>query len=263
MKLTLLLLSLAAGAASQSSAQAIQDAATKTSGLSPVKVTDLEGTTHHVQGIELDDSHLWVTSVDKDHHAGYLHEFSLAGGRHLRTVDVTAGERYHAGGISADGGSLWIPVAEYRRASSSVIQKRSLRTLELEYQFTVDDHIGCIAAAGDLLIGGNWDSREFYLWDRNGRLVRKVPNPSGNGYQDMKFEDGHLVASGLLPDGMGAIDWLDYPSLRLVRRVAMGRTSRGVPYTNEGMAKRGDRLFLLPEDSHSRLFEFVVPPARE
>jgi hypothetical protein len=38
--------------------------------------------------------------------------------------------------------------------------------------------------------------------------------------------------------------------------------SRGVPYTSEGMAIRGDRILLLPEDSPSRLFQFsFVAPA--
>jgi len=238
-------------------------AAAMAADLEPVRITELQGTTHHVQGIELDETHLWVTSVDKERHKGFLHEFALPGGRHLRTVDVTAGEQYHAGGIAADGGSVWIPVAEYRRASSSVIQKRNLRTLRLESQFAAGDHIGCVAVAPDGLLGGNWDTRELYLWDRTGRLVRKTANPTANRYQDMKVEGGRLVASGLLPDGSGAIDWLEYPSLRLVRRVAMGRTSRNIPYTNEGMTVRGNRVFLLPEDGPSRLFEFLVPTGRE
>jgi hypothetical protein len=229
--------------------------------LAPVRVTALQGVTYHVQGIERDETHLWVTSVDKDRHKGYLHEFSLPGGRHVRTVDVTVGEQYHAGGIAADGGSVWIPVAEYRRASSSVIQKRNLRTLELESQFAAGDHIGCIAVVPDGLLGGNWDTRDLYLWDRTGRLLRKVANPTENRYQDMKFEGGRLVGSGLLAGGSGAIDWLEYPSLRLLRRVAMGRSDRGVVYTNEGMTIRGDRVFLLPEDGPSRLFEFLAPAA--
>src|SRR5262249_54986516 len=139
---------------------------------------------------------------------------------------------------------------------------RNLRTLELETQFAADDHIGCIAATPDGLIGGNWDTRDLYLWDRAGHLVRKVANPTPNRYQDMKFQGGQLVASGLLADGSGAIDWLEYPSLRLLRRVAMGKSDRGVAYTSEGMTIRGNRVFLLPEDGPSRLFEFLIQPAR-
>jgi hypothetical protein len=227
--------------------------------LTLVRTIDLHGDTHHVQGIDFDESRFWATSVDKDRRKGYLQEFSIDAGKLLRTVDVTQGDRFHPGGISAAGESLWVPVAEYRRESSSSVQKRSIRTLKLEYQFDVADHIGCIAAAPGILLGANWDSREFYLWDQAGRLLRKVPNPTANAYQDIKFVDGRLVASGLLPDRKGAIDWLEYPSLRLLRRIAVGETSRGIPYTSEGMAVRGDRLFLLPEDSPSRLFQFRYP----
>ena len=236
-------------------------AAAQSNDLTLVRTSDLRGDTHHVQGIEFDEHRLWVTSVDKAERKGYLQEFSLDAGERLRTVDVTNGERFHPGGISADGKSIWVPVAEYRRDSSSIVQKRSLRTLELEFQFDVADHIGCIAVAPGVLVGANWDSRDFYVWDGTGRLMRKVPNPTTNAYQDIKFVDGQLVASGHLPGQAGAIDWLEYPSLRLIRRISVGQTSRGVLYTNEGMAIRGDQLFLLPEDSPSRLFQFrVVAP---
>ena len=49
-------------------------------GLSPVRTIVLKGTTHHVQGIDFDDTRLWVTSVDRDTKKGYLHEFALPSG---------------------------------------------------------------------------------------------------------------------------------------------------------------------------------------
>lgn len=231
-------------------------AAAALSDLRLVRVLELRAPTDHVQGIDFDSRRLWLTSVNTQKRTGALQEFSMDSGERLRGVELKLGERFHPGGISADHGSLWLPVAEYRRESSAVIQKRSTRTLEVEFQFEVPDHIGCVAATPDGLIGGNWDSREFYVWDRRGRLLRKVPNPTGNSYQDLKFTGGRLVGSGLLADRTGAIDWMEYPSLKLVRRIAAGKTDRGVMYTNEGMAVRGRRLLLLPEDSASRLFEF-------
>jgi len=221
-----------------------------------VRTLELKGTTHHVQGIDFDDTHLWVTSVDRTAKKGYLHEFALPSGELRRTVEVGKGERFHPGGMARDGESLWIPTAEYRRESSATIEKRNARTLELEMQFEVADHIGCIAAGDGVLVGGNWDSRMFYVWDKQGKLLRKVENPTGNGYQDLKFAEGRLVGGGLLPGRAGAIDWMEWPSLKLARRIEAGQTSRGVPYTNEGMAVRGNRLMLLPEDGPSRLFEF-------
>lgn len=224
----------------------------------PARTTELRGKTHHVQGIDLDETRLWVTSVDKEAKKGYLHEFALPSGELRRTVEVGAGERFHPGGIARDGESLWIPVAEYRRDSSATIQKRNAKTLALETQFEVQDHIGCVAAGPNFLVGGNWDSRTFYVWNKSGMMLRKVANPTPNGYQDLKFVDGMIVAGGLLPGKVGAVDWLEWPSLQLLRRVEAGKTDRGVPYTNEGMALRGGRLFLLPEDGPSRLFEFVL-----
>jgi len=227
-----------------------------------VRTLELKGTTHHVQGIDLDETRLWVTSVDREARKGYLHEFALPSGELRRTVDVGVADQFHPGGLARDGESLWIPVAEYRRESTATIQRRNARTLELEAQFAVADHIGCIAAGPDFLIGGNWDSRTFYVWDKSGKLLRKVPNPTPNGYQDLKWVDRGVVAGGLLPGKVGAIDWLEWPSLKLLRRVDAGKTSRGVPYTNEGLAARGDRLWLLPEDGPSRLFEFRVGALR-
>jgi hypothetical protein len=223
-----------------------------------LRTIELRGETHHVQGIDLDadGTRLWVTSVDRAAKKGYLHEFALPSGELRRTIDVGVGERFHPGGMARDGESLWIPVAEYRRESSATIQKRNAKTLELEAQFEVADHIGCVAAGAEGLVGGNWDSRIFYVWDRSGKLLRKVENPTPNGYQDLKFAGGQLVGGGLLPGKVGAIDWLEWPSLKLVKRMEAGKTSRGVPFTNEGMAVGVGRLWLLPEDGPSRLFEF-------
>ena len=111
----------------------------------PTRVLNLKGVTYHVQGIDVDDQTLWVTSVDTSRRKGYLHEFALDRGSLLRSVEVQDGERFHPGGISADATSIWMPVAVYRRDSTSVIQRRNKRTLEVEFQFAVHDHIGCIA----------------------------------------------------------------------------------------------------------------------
>jgi hypothetical protein len=224
--------------------------------LEPGRILPLQGATNHVQGIDFDATRVWVTSVEREARKGYLQEFSLQDGKLLRSVDLQDGDRYHPGGLAADASSLWIPIAEYRRESTAIIQRRDKRTLAVEFQFQVADHIGCIAVTGSELIGGNWDSRKFYVWDQRGKLLRVVDNTLDNAYQDLKFESGRLVAAGLLPDRTGAIDWLEYPSFRLIRRLKVGTTDRGAPLTREGMAIRKDELLLLPEDAPSRLFFF-------
>jgi hypothetical protein len=152
------------------------------------RTLDLKAPTHHVQGIEFDEHNLWVTSVDSANHKGFLQEFSIDTGDMLQTVEIEDGERFHPGGIAADGDSLWIPVAEYRAHSSSVIEKRNKKSLKLMFAFPVADHIGCVAAVKGFLVGGNWDSRDFYVWDRTGKLLHKIESGTNNAYQDIKFD---------------------------------------------------------------------------
>jgi len=224
----------------------------------PEKVLSLLGETNHVQGIDTDGTHLWVTSVDRPTRKGFLRTFSLMDGHLESSIELQDGDSFHPGGIATDDNSVWIPVAEYRANSTAIIQQRNKRTLALEFQFRVPDHIGCVAVTPDLIIGGNWDSRDFYVWDHRGHLIRKVANETANAYQDLKFVLGNVVASGTIEGGKGAIDWLDPNSFRLERRLPVENTDRGAPFTREGMTVFNGRLWLLPEDAPSRLFIFPL-----
>lgn len=219
-------------------------------------ITELENRTHHVQGIVVHRGMLWVSSVGDGE--GFLHKFELATGKHLTTMPVHDGKRFHVGGIDRDGDSLWVPVAEYRKNSASTMLQVDMRTLAIRGRFEVDDHIGCVAVLEDRLIGGNWDSRQFFSWDRAGKLIEKRENPHAVAYQDLKFRDGQLIASGNVSRDEGAIDWLDPATLALRRRIHCGKTDRGVRYTNEGMDVADRKLYLLPEDGPSRLFVFQL-----
>lgn len=228
-------------------------------GLSLVRVIPLEGDTHHVQGLAVSENRAWLTSVDRAARKGFLFEYELESGRRLRAVEVQAGETYHPGGIDQDEDSLWIPVAEYRPDSKSVIQRRSKATLELLASFEVPDHIGAVAVLPDGLLMANWDARKFYLYTRDGRLVWARPNPNPARYQDLKRRYGAILASGLRGRGAAAaavIEWLDPETLRPLQNETLGRTDRGVPFTNEGMDYRDGLLYLVPEDTPSRLFVF-------
>ena len=59
-----------------------------------------------------------------NHERGLLFEYKLPEGRPLRSIEIQDGDRFHPGGMMADGASLWIPVAEYKKESTAVIQKR-------------------------------------------------------------------------------------------------------------------------------------------
>lgn len=221
-------------------------------------VHDLDGRLHHVQGLDLDREHFWVTSVDAAEHRGYLDQFNRATAKFERRIEVTDGARFHPGGISIRGDSIWVPVAEYKPHSTAVLEEIDKHTLALKRKIAVADHLGCVAVSSDSLIAGNWDTRQLYVLDFKGKQIRVVDNPETNKYQDIKFVDGVLVASGSFNHSSGAVDWLAWPSLHLERRIRSGMTDRGVLYTAEGMAIQGRDLYVVPEDGPSRLFHFVL-----
>ena len=225
----------------------------------PAKVTTLQAITHHVQGIDTDGSRLWVTSVETTAKKGHLFAFSVSDGALLSTVDLLDGERFHPGGISADADSIWVPVAEYKAHSTAVIQRRSKATLQVISEFSVPDHIGCVAVTPDYIIGGNWDSRDFYVWDHKGKLLRKVASETGNAYQDLKYVAGKLVGSGTLTGRQGAVDWMDLTDFHLTSRMLIGNTDKAQPFTREGMTIFRNEIWFLPEDNTSRLFAFRLP----
>lgn len=227
--------------------------------LTLLRVIPLEGDTCHVQGIAVDGGTLWVTSVDRAARTGWLFEYGLETGRRLRAVEVQQGAMYHPGGFDHDEDSLWIPVAEYRPAGKTVIQRRSKKTLEILSSLEVSDHIGALAVLPDGLLAANWDARQFHFFSREGKLLWSRVNPQPSRYQDIKRRYGTIVAAGLLGRGGAAravVDWLDPDTLSLLSRQTLGRTDRGLPYTHEGMDYRDGLLYLLPEDAPSRLFVF-------
>ncbi len=218
----------------------------------------LEGDTHHVQGIAVEGNTLWVTSVDRAAQKGFLSEYALDTGRRIRSVELQKGDTFHPGGFDQDEESLWIPVAEYRPNSHTLIQRRSKQTLELLSSFEVPDHIGCLAVLSSSLIAANWDARKFYTYSLDGKQQSVRNNPNLTRYQDIKYRDGAIIASGLYPKGRtgGAVEWLDPETFMPMRTESFALTDRGTPFNNEGMELRDNRLYLLPEDSHSRLFVF-------
>jgi beta-lactamase class D len=224
----------------------------------PERVVELKAAMDHVQGIEVEGTRAWVTWVDRKKQTGHLGEFDLTTGRMVRSVDVHKGARFHPSGLSGDGESLWLAIAEYKPGSSASVQRWSKRNLKLESEWEIADHIGAVAVNGHRVYGANWDAREIYIWDRAGKLIERRDNTAGTRYQDVKFAAGQLVASGLR-GGEGAIDWLDPSDFRLVRRIRTGKTNRAVVYTHEGMAISGDRLYLMPEDAPTRVFVFRLP----
>ncbi len=220
----------------------------------------LQADLHHVQGIVVDGDRLYVTSVDRTARKGLLSEFTLPSGRLIRTVEIQQGDLYHPGGLDHDATSLWIPVAEYRPNSRASIQRRSKQTLELISSFELPDHIGALALSPDALYLANWDARIFYRYTHTGKLLSKSPNPNSTSYQDIKFRQGAIIASGLHPKPTpgGAVEFLNPSTYAPTRTLEFQLTDRGIAFTHEGMDLANHRLYFLPEDSPSRLFVFSL-----
>lgn len=235
-------------------------AAASLSTLPPTSVVTLEGDTFHVQGLLIQPElrAAFITSVQREGQKGWLFEYDPATGARRRAVEIQQGAMYHPGGFDADATSLWIPVAEYRPSSRSVIQRRDPKTLALLSSFEVADHIGAVAVAPDRLFGANWDARKIYEWSFDGRLLRVRDNPLPARYQDMKFRYGLLVAGGVAPKGSAdhSVYWLDPETLEPRRVLHAGVTDRQTPFVNEGLDVQDGTLHLLPEDAPSRLFTF-------
>lgn len=230
------------------------------SGARMIDALPLVGPLFHVQGVDLDDAHIWVTSVDSNARKGYLHEFDRTTGKMTRQVELNDGPRFHPGGLMAAGDSIWVAVAEYRPKSTGEIVELDKTTLAIKRRIPVTDHVGCVAVtdAGEL-IAGSWGSRRLYVFDKDGNQLRVIQNPSTDQFQDIKFVDGHLVGAGNIGKKTGAVEWWSWPDMKLTRAANSGTTDRGRLYTAEGMALKGNDLYLLPEDGPStRLFHFSL-----
>ena len=66
--------------------------------------------------------------------------------------------------------------------------------------------------------------------------------------------------------GAGTVDWLDRETLAQRRRLAVGRMDGGGVWTQEGMALKDGRLYLLPEDGSdggARLYVFDLTALKD
>jgi hypothetical protein len=137
--------------------------------------------------------------------------------------DVVVGEDivYHPGGIDVDAdGNVWVPVAEYRPDSNSIVYTVDSDTLEVTERFRFADHVGGIVrdpASGNLH-GVSWGSRRLFTWTGKGELQRTTDNPSH--YVD--FQDcaaagaGTAVCTGLTEFPVGEEDRFDLGGIAVV-----------------------------------------------
>lgn len=212
-------------------------------------VVQMDFRTHHTQGlikigdifyvssVEIiertttlaDTDALWDASLTRTtgKGRGWLDKFA-ADGKHLGRTELTDGHAFHPGGMDYDGQYIWIPVAEYRPNSSSVVYRIDPDTMEAKLSFRVKDHIGNILhiPGSDRFHGTSWGSRRMYAWHvrlepgGQGQVISESwrPNPEHYiDYQDCQYAGvEYMLCSGLnkyqTPAGeiaIGGIDLID------------------------------------------------------
>lgn len=266
-----------------------------------VKSPRLEFDTFHPQGFARVGDALFMSSVeiiertkkfdapqngfDRDEGKGAGHLFKLdANGKLIGQVKLGEGAIYHPGGIDYDGRWLWVPVAEYRPNSKSIIYRVDPETLVATEVFRFPDHVGGIVSDPEngTLHAVSWGSRRFYSWKVTEDLTvpdaalapekTRTLNPSHYiDYQDCALaKPGQAVCTGLTeyrpgPDGqvfrLGGIETIDLKTGRPLFQVPVqiwtekGKSIAGNPVLIE-KTKTGLRLTAAPEDNETKLYVY-------
>jgi hypothetical protein len=214
--------------------------------------------TYHVQGLDVTERFYFVTSVDRKQNRGWLFKVNRKNAELHSKMELTDGTLIHPGGIQFDGRYLWVPNAEYKRDSRTMICGVDPDSLEIRRSFSVDDHIGAIASDGrNLVYGVNWDALNFYTWDFEGHLKQKVDSPTSMAYQDIKYFAGKLLCSGH-KGGNSAIDIIDPESWTLTKRIDLPRDGWKKTLSSEGMAYNGNLYFLPDDGPDSKIMIFTL-----
>lgn len=222
---------------------------------------------------------------DRDTGEGVGHLFKFdAEGRLLADLTLGEGSIYHPGGIDFDGQHIWVPVAEYRPNSQSIIYKVDPATMKATEVFRFKDHIGGIVHNTDdkSLHGVSWGSRRFYAWplDGAGKITNadaapeqlRVVNPALYiDYQDCHYLGrSRMLCAGLntyrvAPDApvfrLGGLEIVDLRDNRPVYQLPLELWApSGLPMTQNPFwvepAGQGVRAYFMPDDDKSTLFVY-------
>lgn len=237
--------------------------------LQPLQTWSIEAPTHHVQGLEVDPQFAWITSVERSASTGWILRIDRKTFKPAARRRLSMGRQNHPGGCQIVGDVLWVPLAEYRPNSSTTVVGVDRLTLEPKSSFTVDDHLGALAADDKRFIGMNWDARKWYSFDPAGKLLKRDDNPTGVPYQDVKLFENRLYAAGpLRREGRtaGVVDVFDLEPIRHLHRYRLEGTPRTKDkgFADEGFALDKGSFYLLPEDGpFTTLYRFPVPDGSE
>jgi hypothetical protein len=268
-----------------------------------VATVPMKFATHHPQGMVKIGETLFVSAVeirvrtrrhaqpvdgyDRDAGEGVGHLFKIdVQGNLVADLRLGEGTIYHPGGIDFDGEHIWVPVAEYRPNSRSIVYRVDPGTMKPTEVFRFADHLGGIVHDTDdrALHAVSWGSRRFYRWTlgSDGRVTNAAASPETLrtlntshylDYQDCKYAGGRrMLCTGVTemrpPLGapsfrLGGIDLVDLRDGRPAHQVPVPLwTAGGVAMTQNPVwlesTPAGLRAYFMPEDDTSALYVYEV-----
>ncbi len=276
---------------------------TRDSSWKPVASVPMRFPTYHPQGMVKIGDTLYLSSVeikvpprrlpqtvngyDRDAGEGVGHLFKIDMAGNLIT-DLVLGEHaiYHPGGIDYDGQHIWVPVAEYRPNSRSIVYRVDPGTMKATEVLRFADHIGALVHNTDAgtLHAVSWGSRRFYRWTlgSNGRVtnagaeperIRTLNTSHYVDYQDCKYVRRQRMlctgvaelrqSPGARPFRFGGIDLVNLADGRPLHQVPLLLwTSGGMDMTHNPAwfepSANGLRGYFMPEDDTSTLYVYEV-----
>ena len=258
---------------------------------------------HHPQGMVKIGDRLFFSSVevttppkrgaggngfDRDPGRGIGHLFEATmDGRLVADIVLGEGTMYHPGGLDFDGRDIWVPVAEYRPNSRSIVYRVDVATRKAVEVFRVGDHLGGVACNTDdhTLHAVSWGSRWIYRFplDGSGRptnsdaplaTLRAINRSHYVDYQDCKYVGKQrMLCSGIaaLPRNsgeralqLGGIDLVDLVTAAPLHQLPVGlSTPAGESLTRnpsffEAAAGGGVRAWFLPDDDRATLYVYRI-----
>ena len=271
---------------------------TKSTSWKRVDEVKLNFRTHHTQGLVKVGDYFYVSAVEKiaptkkfetpkdgydrtpGEGKGYLFKFDDKG-ELIAKAELGEGTIYHPGGIDYDGRYIWVPVAEYRPNSHSIIYRVDPETMDAVEIFRFDDHIGGVVhnTWDETLHGVSWGSRRFYSWKFRGETdiesfegypeFEKAMNPSHYiDYQDCHYlADKYMLCGGLnkysVPElgkvALGGLELVDLQLQSPVHQIPVmifadsGRPMTQNPFFYE-IFEDHLRFYFVPDDDESTLY---------
>jgi hypothetical protein len=258
---------------------------------------------HHPQGLVKIGDRLFFSSVevtttplrgaggdgfDRDTGRGVGHLFEATmDGRLVADLVLGDGAIYHPGGLDFDGRDIWVPIAEYRPNSRSIVYRVDPTTRKAVEVFRFGDHLGGVACDTDdhSLHAVSWGARWIYRFalDGSGHPTNADAPPSSLraanrshyvDYQDCKYVGRQrMLCSGIAdvtrnagerPLSLGGIDLIDLVSAAPLHQLPVGLTTAGGasltrnPSFFEAAEGGGVRAYFLPDDTQATLYVYRI-----